>query len=568
MSKASAAGRSVELPVLGWLRGYRREWLRGDLLAGATITAFLVPQVMAYSEVAGLPASSGLWGCMGALFLYGFFGTSRQLSVGPDSTTALMTAAALGTIPAAATAPEAFAAMLALLVAAICLLATLARLAVFAELLSRPVLVGYMAGIAVIMIVSQLGNLTGVPLSQQGVVRRVGELATHLGEVHLPTLIIGGGTTAAMLIGSAFFPRAPIALLGMLASAGVVALLGLEAQGVRVVGDIAIALPHPAVPSVDPGQVVSMVPSALGIAFVAFTDNVLTGRAFASRRGEVINARRELLSLGAANLGAGLLHGFPVSCSGSRTAVGDVAGSRTQLTGYATLACTLIAVFTLSPVLEAFPVPALGAVVVYAAIKLIDVDEFRRFARFRRSELVIALATTVAVLAVGVLWGVVVAIGLSVLDLLRRVVHPHDAVEGYVPGLAGMHDVDDYPTAAPVGGLIIYRYDSPLFFANAEDFLARAREAVVESDTPVEWFVLNTEAIVEVDITAADALESLRLELTEIGIVFALARVKQDLLAQLQPSGLLDRIGAELLFPTLPTAVDAFNRRDTTPTDR
>jgi SulP family sulfate permease len=220
--------------------------------------------------------------------------------------------------------------------------------------------------------------------------------------------------------------------------------------------------------------------------------------------------------------------------------------------------CTVVALLFARPLLAAFPLTALGAVVVYAATRLVDVGEFIRFVRFRRSEFLLAAGTTAAVLVVGVLAGVLVAIGLSVLDLLRRVARPHDAIEGYVPGLAGMHDLDDYPSAEPVAGLLVYRYDSPLFFANAEDFHRRALAAVRATSGPVHWFVLNTEAIVEIDITAMDVLESLRKELTDRGIVVALARVKQDLREELAPSGFLARIGEDHIFPTLPTAVEAF----------
>ena len=337
-------------------------------------------------------------------------------------------------------------------------------------------------------------------------------------------------------------------------------LLDLQTRGVAVIGEIPAGLPVPALPHVTVAEVVELLPAALGVALVGYTDNILTARSFAARRHASIDSKRELLALGAANLGSGLMHGFPVSSSGSRTAIGDAVGGRTQLTGLVTVGATVVAILTLRPVLASFPTAALGAVVIYAALRLIDVGEFRRLARFRRSELLIALATTALVLVVGVLQGVLVAVGLSVLDLLRRVARPHDAIEGLVPDVAGMHDVDDYPEAVLVPGLLVYRYDSPLFFANAEDFLTRARAAVNASEPPVRWFLLNTEAIVEVDITAVDALESLRRELADRGIVFALARLKQDLRSDLAPSGLLDRIGEDRVFPTLPTALEAYQQ--------
>ena len=546
-------------PVLSWLRGYRRTWLRGDVLAGVTITAYLIPQVMAYAEVAGVPAAVGLSAAVGSLLAYALLGSSPQLSVGPESTTALMTAAALGSVPGIAGDRYAeFAAALALVVAGVCVLSWLGGLSFVSELLSRPVLVGYLTGIAAIMIVSQLGNLSGITVEADGFLPELAYVARHLDGADGSTLAVGLVTLVGMLVLSALAPRAPVALIGMLAASAVVAWFDLEASGVEVIGSVPAGIATPGLPEVSAHDVLTLVPAALGVAFVGYTDNILTGRAFAHRREQRIDPRRELLALGAANLGAGLMHGFPVSSSGSRTAIGDAAGGRTQLTGLVTVAATVIAVLALRPVLEAFPTAALGAVVVYAAIRLIDLPEFRRLAHFRRSELLLALTTTAAVLVVGVLYGILVAVGLSVFDLMRRVARPNDAVEGFVPGVPGMHDISDYAGAEPVPGLMIYRYDSPLFFANAEDFRSRARAAVADSPDPVRWFVLNTEAVVEVDITAADALETLRRELSERGVVFGLVRMKMDLRDELAPTGILERIGEQYLFPTLPTAVAAY----------
>jgi SulP family sulfate permease len=447
---------------------------------------------------------------------------------------------------------------LCLVVAVLSLAGWLGGLAFLAELLSRPVLVGYMAGVAVIMVASQLGKLLGIKVDAEGFVPEVAFAARHLADLHAPTLVLGLTTLAVMLLGSALLPRAPMALVGMLGAAAAVVLLHLEEQGVTVIGPIPSGVPVPSLPHVSLDGVVSLLPAALGVAFVGYTDNVLTGRAFADRRKERIDPKRELLALSAANVGSGLLQGFPVSSSGSRTAISDAVGGRSQLASVVTAVATVLAMLLAEPVLASFPVAALGAVVVYAAVRLVDVAEFRRLARFRISEFLIAVATTAAVLVVGVLQGVLVAVGLSILDLLRRVARPHDAVQGFVPDMAGMHDVDDYPNADVVPGLVVYRYDSPLFFANAEDFRHRAREAVATSPTPVQWFVLNAEAIIELDITAVDALESLRGELVEQGIVFAMARLKYDVRTMLLPTGLLDRIGEEHVFPTLPTAVDAY----------
>ena len=417
-----------------------------------------------------------------------------------------------------------------------------------------------MSGVAVIMMVSQLGKLTKMDVAADGFWPELTYVVRHLGATHAPTLTLGLVTLVVMLAGSLLAPRAPMALIGMVGAAAAVALLDLQSHGITVIGTIPAGLPVPAVPHVSLDGVVSLIPGALGVAFVGYTDNILTGRAFANRRDERIDAKRELLALGAANLASGLMHGFPVSSSGSRTAIGHAVGGRTQLTSLVTVATTVLAVLTLRPLLASFPTAALGAVVVYAALRLIDVAEFRRLAGFRRTELLLALATTTAVLGAGVLLGVLVAIGLSVLDLLSRVARPHDAIEGFVPDLAGMHDVDDYPGATLVPGLMVYRYDSPLFFANTEDFRRRALAAVASSIEPVQWFVLNAEAIIDIDITALDALEGVRAELTGRGIVFAIARMKQELRSDLERTDLLQLIGEEHLFPTLPTAVDAFRQ--------
>ncbi|HET9139922.1 SulP family inorganic anion transporter [Actinophytocola sp.] len=550
------------LPGLGVLRQYRRAWLRPDVLAGVTVAAYLIPQVMAYAEVAGLAPAAGLWAVIGSLLVYAVFGSSRQLSVGPESTTALMTAVAIAPLAGGDPARYAtLAAALALMVAVICVLGWVARLGVLADLLSRPVLVGYMAGIAVIMIVSQLGKISRLAVHGDSVLDDLGSFASQIGQIHLPTAVLAAGVLAVLLVGARMFPRLPIPLFGVLLATAATAAFSLREHGIQVVGTVPAGIPVPALPAVSGADLVAMLLPALGVAIVGYNDNVLTGRAFANRQSERIDANAELLALGAANAAAGLLRGFPVSSSGSRTVIGDALGSRTQLHSLVAVAAVVLTLTFGRAVLALFPAAALGALVIYAALRLIDLAEFRRIARFRRSELILALATTLAVLLFGVLYGILAAIALSILNLLRRLARPHDGILGTVPGLAGMHDIDDFADATTIPGLLVYRYDAPLCFANADNFRTRALAAVDDSPTPVTWFLLNTEANVEVDITAADTLEDLRRELARRGITFALARVKQDLRDDLRPTGLLDRIGPDLIFPTLPTAVDAYHRQ-------
>ncbi|MBL7499465.1 sulfate permease [Frankia sp. CNm7] len=548
------------VPVLGWVRGYRRDWLRGDVLAGVTVAAYLVPQVMAYAGIAGLTPVAGLWAALAALAIYAVFGSSRQLSVGPESTTALMTAAAVG--PLAAGDPGRYAALaaaLAVVVGLMALAARVVRLGFVADLLSQPILVGYLAGVAVVMIVSQLGKTTGVPVSGQHLYGELASFARHIGAAEVGTVALSVTALAFLFLLKWRRPGVPGPLVAVVLATAAVAVFDLDAHGIAVVGGVPGGLPRPTPPAME--DLASLVIPALGVLFVGYTDNVLTARAFASRAGHgEIDANGELFALGAANLGTGLLSGFPVSSSGSRTALGAAAGSRSQLHSLVAVGVVLGVLLFLRPALAAFPTAVLGAIVIYAAVQLVDVAGFRRLARFRRSELLLALAALAGVLAFDILYGILIAVALSLADLLARVARPHDAILAQVPGVEGMHDIDDYPDAELIAGLVIYRYDSPIFFANARNFHRRALAAVdaMARRGPVEWFVLNMEANTEVDITGLDALEDLRTELAGRGIVVALARVKQELRDDLVAHGVAGRIGADLIFPTLPAAVAAY----------
>jgi MFS superfamily sulfate permease-like transporter len=605
------------VPGAAVLRGYRREWLRHDLLAGVTMVAYLVPQVMAYAGVAGLEPVAGLWAALPAMIVYALLGSSRQLSVGPESTTALMTATVVAPLAAADPARYAgIAAALAVVVGLLAFSARLLRLGFVADLLSQPIMVGYMAGVAAIMIVGQLERATGVPVEGDTLPDELTSFVRAAGDVEPGTAALTGAVLV-FLFAVARFPVVPGPLLAVGLATAAVAAFDLDRRGLAVVGDVPSGLPVPALPPLDVLPELAL--PAVGVLLVGYSDNVLTARAFAARRrvrdsvrrggrdrdrdrdrferpaepagdrgsrrsgmrggraaagadppgrpqtpvGAEVDAQRELSALGGANVAAGLFGGFPVSSSGSRTAIGDLAGSRTQL--YSLVAAAVVAgvlVFA-GPLLARFPTAALGALVIYAAVRLVDVAGFRRLAGFRRSELLLALSALAGVVLFDVLYGILAAIALSVADLLARVSRPHDAILGRVPGLAGMHDVDDYEQAVTIPGLVVYRYDAPLFFANAQDFRRRAL-AAADGDADggeVDWFVLNVEAIVEIDITALDALDDLRVELRRRGIVLAMARVKQDLLDDLRAGGFVGRIGADRLFPTLPTAVSAYERR-------
>ncbi len=542
------------------LRGYQRRWLRGDLIAGVTVTAYLVPQVMAYATVAGVAPAAGVWAALPALAIYPLVGSSRSLSMGPEATTALMTAVAIGPLAAGHTQRyAALAAALALVVGALALVAWLLRLGAVADLLSRPVLIGYMAGLALIMIADQLRRVTGVPVSGQDFITQVASFGQNIGAIRPATVLLAVAVLVFLFLLRWRWPQAPGPLLALLLATVVVAVFGLASQGIGVIGPIPAGVPVPALPDVHPHEFRELLLPAFAVLVVGFSDDVLTARSFA-RRGEEIRPNRELLALSAANAGSSLFRGFPVSSSATRTSIAIAAGSRTQVYSLTAAVSALAVLLLLRPVLARFPEAALGAIVIYAAIRLVDVTAFRRLLAFRRAEFLIAVGACVGVVFFNILYGVLVAIGLSVADLLIRVARPHDAILGLVPGLAGMHDIHDYSQARTIPGLVIYRYDAPLLFANAADFRHRALAAADQEPNHVRWFVLNVEANVEVDFTALEAVDAVREELGQRGIVFALVRVKQDLRTKLDSFGLTPKIGTERMFPTLPVVTEAYKQ--------
>ncbi|KXS91658.1 sulfate transporter [Microcystis aeruginosa NIES-88] len=551
------------LPGLKRLRSYRSAWLRGDIIAGITVAAYLVPQCLAYAELAGVQPIAGLWAILPPLLIYALLGSSPQLSVGPESTTAVMTAAAIMPLVAGDSSNYAsLCSLLALLVGSVCCVAAFARLGFLADLLSKPILVGYMAGVAVIMIVGQLGKISGMSLKAESLFGQIGEFSGHLSEIHPPTLILAAAVLIFLLVVQRRFPNAPGPLLAVLLATSAVYLFQLNERGIAVIGEIPAGLPSLKVPrGFSSQQLVYLLSSAIGIALVGYSDNVLTARAFGAKNNYRIDGNQELLALGAVNIGNGIMQGFPVSSSGSRTAIGDSLGSRSQLFSLVAFLIVILVLLFLRPLLSLFPKAALGAIVIYAALRLIEISEFNRLRCFKTSEFRLALVTMFGVLATDILVGVGVAVGLSVVDLFARLMRPHDAVLGEVPNLAGLHDIEDWQGATTIPGLVLYRYDAPLCFANAENFRKRAIAAIEAEKVPVEWFVLNAEAILDIDITAVDMLKELHRELIGSGITFAMARVKQDLYQQLKKGDLSETISTERIYPTLEEAIEAFHHR-------
>lgn len=559
---------STLVPGLTRLRHYDRSDLRGDIIAGITLTAYLVPQVMAYTVLAGLPAQTGLWVAVVTMVLYAVLGSSRILSVGPESTTALLTAATLA--PLAAGDPVRYgtlAAALALLCGLIALIGWVVRAGVIADLLSKPVLVGYMAGIAIIMIFSQAERFTGIDTSGDTLVQQVSTFASNFSWAALtwPSVVLGLGVLVALLVFAGRFPRVPTVLIAMLVATVCAWLAARAGVDIATVGTVPSGLPPLGWAGITWADLRSLLLPALGVFVVAYADNVLTARSFAQRgKGgglERVDNNQEMLSLAAANVASSLVHGYPTSSSASRTAIAEAAGARTQVYSLVSAAGVILVVLFLGGLLAAFPQAALAGVVGYAAIRLVDIAEFRRLWHFRRREFLLAVAAVVGVLLFDVLYGILIAVVLSIIDLLIRVARPHAAVLGEVSGVAGWHDVDDYDEAETIPGLVVFRYDSPLFFANADDFVTRCLAAVDDApQQPVRWLLLNVEGLVEVDITGLDGMAELVRDLRHRGIVVAIVRAKSELVDAMERHGVAQEIGADRMYPTLPTAVAAFRK--------
>ncbi len=546
------------LPDLIRLGEYRRAWLRPDVLAGLTVAAMLVPQAMAYAELGGLPPSAGFRAALIALPVYALIGTSRHLGIGPEPGTAVLSALAVA--PMAAGDPDRYLALMAALaglVGLIALLAGVLRLGFVADLLSKPVLVGYITGVGLTLLSSQLRAFTGVPVDAESFFPRFAQFFGRLDQIDEPTVAIGLATLAVILGLRRYRPELPGALIGLAGALIAVAVLDLD---VAVVGSIEAALPTPKVPDVTLEDLVELAPAAAGVALIGYTDNILTARSVAARERYDIDPDRELLALGAMNAAGGLGGGFPVSSSASRSFVPATLGSKSQLSSVVTLVATLLTLLVGRSLLAEIPRAGLAAVIVAAAFAVIDLQGFRRLASISGTETVLAAATALAVITTDLLVGVLVALALSVVITVSRVARPHDAVLGEGEGLDGWISLDD-PRAASLPGLLVYRFDAPLFFANAEYFRERLARAMVVNPGEETHVVLDFEGIGSIDTTAVDHLDELFTDMDRRGITLSVARANEKVTAVLVRSGLTDRLGPDRIFPTINAAVADFRRR-------
>ena len=549
------------IPVSGQLPGYRVPSARRDLVAGMTVAALAIPAAMAYAEVAGVSPVNGLYALLLPAVAYVLLGSSRQLVVGPEGSIATLVGAAVLPLAVAGSADAAeLAAMLALLVGLCFALAWVLRLGWIADYFSRPVLIGYIHGVAVILVISQLAKLFGLSIDARKPLAQLSEIAQELGSVSGTTLVVGA-IALAILLGLRFvMPRLPAALLVVVASIGLSWALDLQAHGIAVVGPISAGLPSFDLPSPAWHDVVKLVPAAVGIFLVAFADEILTARAFAGKHNQQVRASQELLAMGAANAAAGFTQGFSVGASGSRTAVNDDMGARSQIAGVVAAATVLVVLLVLTEPVQYLPKAVLGAVIVSAAIGLVDVHAWRALAAVDHVEVAIAGVTTGCVIVFGVLEALVVAVGLSMVDTVRRSAHPHDAVLGWVERLGRYADVSLHPSATITPGVVVYRLDDRLFFANARYFKGRVREAIRAARAPVSWLVFDAEAVTYADSTGLEALQQLTNDLRRDQITLVVARLRTRMEEQFEFSGLTETIGPEHFYPTVHAAVEAFGR--------
>jgi SulP family sulfate permease len=519
---------------------------------------------MAFGDLAGVTPVAGLYVALGAMVMYALFGTSRQVITGPEATSAIMTAAAVA--PLAAGDPAryaALAAMIAVLVGVIALLARVARLGFITDFLSKPILVGYIFGATLIVIGSQLGKMFGIKLESDQFFRQVAELISRLDETHLLTFALGILFMAALLIMRRINRALPgpliVVVLAIIASAA----FELQARGVAVVGTVPAGLPKLTIPLVSFQDILNLLPAAIALTILIYADEVLTARVFASRHSQKIDANQEFVALGMANIGAGFLTGFPAALSASRTAVNDQMGGKSQWVGLIAAALTIIFLLFLTPLLAPLPTVALGAIIIVASIGLIDIPAFRYLRKVQRAEFWLAVITAFGVLTVGVLQGILVAVVLSLVNVLYHLRHPHDALLDDVDANGGTvyRGVADKETALTEPGLIVYRFDAPLVFANAAFFTERLEELIANAGEGLKCVILDAESISDFDSTAAEALENLDADMERRSLELWVARANGPLRDLLQVTGMTARIGEENIYPSVRAAVTAYHTR-------
>ncbi|WP_371407390.1 sulfate permease [Kribbella sp. NBC_00662] len=560
-----SSGWRAYVPGAELAGSYQRSWLPKDVVAGLVLSALLVPQGMAYAQLAGLPPVTGLYTSILCLLGYAVFGPSKVLVLGPDSSLGPMIAATLAPLLLANGDPAraiALASMLALMVGVVMVVAGLARFGFVADLLSKPTQIGYLNGLALTIVVGQLAKLFGFSIDADGLLAELKAFVSGLadGEANTTAAIIGVLSLAGIVLLNRFLPKLPSVLIVVVLAAVVVGAFDLQSHGVDTVGVLPEGFPPFTVPHVAWDDVPPLFVGALAIAVVALADTMSTASAFAARRGERVRGNQEMIGIGTANLAAGLFQGFPVSTSGSRTAVAEQAGSKSQVTGVVGAATITAVLLFATGVMQYVPQPTLGAIVIAAALSLADIAGTRRLWKQRKTEFWLSIAALLGVALLGVLPGILIAIALSILNVFRRTWWPHETELGRVAGIPGLHDTESYPDADLLPGLVVYRFDAPLIFANARMFGDKVRE-LAEEDPGLQWIIVAAEPITDVDTTASDMLQELDEWLNERGISLVFAEMKDPVREKIERYELTRTIDPRHFLPTVDEAVAEYVRQ-------
>jgi len=557
--KPTALSLERIFPILKAAREYRRGWWRADLLAGLSVCAVMVPTVIAYAQLIGVTPEHGLHAALAGMIAYVLFASSRRVIVGPDAAICLLVATAIAPLARHdSSRAAALAAAFAMLAGLLLWIAATVRIGAVADLLSKPVLIGYTCGAALILVGTQLGRFTGIALKRTDFFPRLLELGGRWHEAHLLTLGLGLGLLALQGTVARFAPRVPGAVVVFVAGLVISQSFHLSALGLPVVGDLPGGLPGPVLPDVSLAEIKAMLPGAIGVALLTFSEGILLARAFAAKHQEEVEANQELAALGTANLASGLFQGFSVGASQSRTTVNDTAGARTQFAGL--VAAALLGVFQiwLLPFVRELPLVALAAMLVFAGLRLIELEPLRELWQVSHKAFALAVLTAFGVLLVGVVPGILFGVMISLIHLISKLSRPEDAVLREVPGTGEFHDLGPTTEIPAVPGLIAYRFYAPLLFSNASYFCHRVRELIAASPTPVRWFLLDAQAITDVDVTAAEALHRLHKEMRAQGIALKVARAKRPLRETLARVGLKGYLGEDSFFPSVHDGVRAF----------
>jgi len=548
------------LPGIAILRAYRKEWLAGDLLGGVSVCIILIPSVIAYAGLMGLRPQHGLYAALVPMLVYSILGSSRQVIVGPDIAISLLTASTIAPLAGGdATKAATLAALMALLSGLLLLLAARANLGAIADFLSKPVLVGYMTGAALILMGSQLNKLFGVTLNESDFFPRLLELWTKLNQTHITTLTIGLICLVVLITMRRLAPRIPGALVVCVGAIIASTLLGLQHKGVAVVGEFPRGLPRFSFPEVSWHEVHSLTTAAIGIALLTYTEGILLARAFAAKNGYEVSANQELVALGTADIASGLFQGFSITGSQARTTINDAAGGRSQVSSMIAAITLALFLMFLTPLIAQLPQVALAAGLIFAGFGLVEFDVMARIYRYHPRSAVIAALTTLSVLIAGVVPGIIFGVALSLLGLISRISHPPDAVLSEVPG-RGFHDLGIAYGIQTIPGLVAYRFYAPLLFPNASHFVERVRKIIGECSGKPSWFLLDAQAITDIDVTAVEALHALNQELQRQQIALKIAHANPPLRALLIRTGLAAEIGPDSFFNSVHECVEAFKK--------